>query len=477
MAILRAALMAVILSGSSTWLLAQQTGTVSGTVSDNTGAVVPGAGVTLSNTATRDIRRTVSNGEGFFSFNAVVAGGYDLSVESSGFKTEERKGISLSPGDRRSFNIRLAVGAASQEITVEATVSGVETVDSGERSSVLTSKDIRNLALQGRDVTELTKTLPGFNNLTGMGGLGNYSGYDATITGIASSVGNGYSANGTPNRTGTALTSDGANVIDPGCNCNSTMTINADMTAEVKVSTSAYGADNPKGPVVIQAVGKSGSADYHGGAYLHFRDSSLNSTDWNTKYNGLTKPRDRYWYPGGNIGGPIPFTKKKAVFWTGYENYRQSFPDQVTHGVSKATVPTMSMRSGNFDPNAADNMALCSLGGWLPQCGGIASITPHGTGSPVAVVNNNIGSYIDPGGAAIMKEIVKPNFIPTASQPYNFVEGVMQYGNGYMWRSRVDYSFSDSTKLYVSYNQQRDDQNIPVMLWWAPPNSEPFRTI
>jgi len=458
-------------------VFAQQTGTITGTVSDTSGAVIPGAKVVLTNPATKDTRQTVSNAEGYFTFAGVVTGTYDVTVEMKGFRSWKLTGVGVSPNDRRNLSgINLAVGTSGDTVTVEAAANQVQVVDSGERSSVLTSKDIKNLALQGRDVTELLKTLPGFNNTTGNGGLGNFSGYDPTITSIGSSVGNGYGNNGTPNRTGTALTSDGANVIDVGCNCNSTMTINADMVQEVKVSTSAFGADSAKGPVVIQAVGKSGSSEYHGGAYLHFRDSSMNSTDWINGYSGVAKPKDRYWYPGGNIGGPIPFTNKKAVFWAGYENYRQTFPDQVSHGVLRSVVPTLSMRAGNFDPNDPENLAFCSkMGGWQPQCGGVSSINIHGDyGNNVPVVGNNIASFIDPGGAAIMNEIVKPNFVPTSSNPYNFVQGVMSSDNGYMFHSRVDYSFSDSTKLYVSYNQQRDDAGIPTMLWWLPPNSQTF---
>lgn len=464
----------VILSLPKPLLYAQQTGSLVGTVADKTGAVIPEARVTLSNIATKDIRNTTTNGEGFFAFNGVVTGDYILRIEAKGFQDLTQSGIHLSPGDRRNITATLKIGAGAEQVTVEAGPSQMQILDSGERSSVLSSKDIRNMALQGRDVTELIKVLPGFNNTTGGGALGNYSGYDPTVTGIGSAVGNGYSANGTPNRTGTALTSDGANVIDVGCNCNSTQTINADMVQEVKVSTSAFGADSAKGPVVIQAVGRSGSSEFHGGAYLHFRDSSMNSVDWDTKFNGVQKPKDRYWYPGGNVGGPVPFTHHKVVFWTGYENYRQTFPDTVSHGVVKALVPTKSMRGGNFDPGATDNATLCSIGGWLPQCGGLTSITPHGTGSAVTIANNSIASYIDPGGAAIMKEIVEPNYTPDASHAYNFVKGVMQSENGYIWHSRVDLNVSEAMKLYISYNQQHDENGIPVMLWWMPPNEQTF---
>jgi len=195
-------------------VVAQQTGTITGTVFDTTGAVIPGAKVVLVNSATKDTRQTTSNGEGYFTFAGVVSGSYSVKVEMKGFRSWIVNGVNLSPNDRRNISgINLAVGTNADTVTVEAVASQVQVVDSGERSSVLTSKDIKNLALQGRDVTELLKTLPGFNNTTGGGGLGNYGGYDPTITSIGSSVGNGYGNNGTPNRTGTALTSDGANVI------------------------------------------------------------------------------------------------------------------------------------------------------------------------------------------------------------------------------------------------------------------------
>ena len=470
---------------ASVTLLGQQTGTISGTVTDSTGAVIPHADVTLTNNATQDVRKVKGNDAGFFVFPAVVTGEYSVKIDAQGFRAWENKHVSLHPGDRFNINnISMAIKTTDENVTVEAVSNQVQILNSGERSSTLYAKDIRNMALQGRDVTELTRTLPGFNNLTGGGNVNNSSGYDPTITGIGSSVGNGYSANGTPTRSGGAdLTSDGARVIDPGCNCNSTQTINADMVQEVKVSTSNYAADAANGPVVIQAVGKSGTSVYHGSAYLHFRDSSMNSTDSVVKSAGTKKPTDRYWYPGGNFGGPvrIPGTgfnkNNKLLFWTGYEYYNQSFPDKIVP-VVHAVVPTDSMRAGNFDPNASDNAHLCSLTGdpywaWMPQCGAISSVYLNGQTLPIT--NSDISSYIDPGGAAIMSMIPHANVDPvTTPGHYNYVTNAMNTDNGYMWHTRVDYNFNDSTKLYVSYNQQHDEVGIPVMLWWAPPTEVPF---
>ena len=177
----------VLLAALSTLLLAQQTGSVVGTVTDKTGAVIPNASVTLTNTETKDIRRITTNSEGFFAFSGAVAGDYSVKVVSKGFQSIEQSGIHLSPSDRRNLNISLAVGGGEQTVTVEATASQIQITDSGDLSSTLYAKNIKNLALTGRDVTELVKTLPGFNtNTSTYTGLQNKPGYDTSITSIAS---------------------------------------------------------------------------------------------------------------------------------------------------------------------------------------------------------------------------------------------------------------------------------------------------
>src|SRR5258708_27614738 len=176
----------------------------------------------------------------------------------------------------------------------------------------------------------------------------------ASFTGESHGTGQGpiggFSANGT--RTGALdITSDGAHVIDPGCNCGQAVDVNADMTAEMKVMTSNFGADAEKGPVVISAVGKSGGRDFHGQAYLYARHNSMNANDWLNNSQGhqadgspvAPKPETKYMYPGGNIGGPvlIPHTnfnknRDKLFFFFGYEYYNQV----VDNGVYQAFVPT-----------------------------------------------------------------------------------------------------------------------------------------
>jgi hypothetical protein len=486
-------LIAVVFAAFSALLGAQQTGEIVGMVTDKTSAVLPHATVTMTNTQSKDIRTTTSNAEGFFSFSGVVSGDYSVKVESKGFQAVEDTNIHISPGDRRNLNIMLPVATENMSITVVADQSTIA-VDSGDLSSTVDAGDIRKLALTGRDVTELIKILPGFNQFTNFGGMQNKANYNSAVTGIASAVGNGTSAVGIPSRAGGAdLTADGAHIIDPGCNCNSTQTVNSDMTAEVKVTSSAYGADQQTGPVVIAAVGKAGTSSYHGSAYMHYRNGDLNSTDWEVKHLGQTKADEHYKYPGGQFSGPVPFTHKKLLVFAGYEYYNQEYPEQTSNGLIKANVPTLSNRAGLFDPTLADNAAQCaamssSTSGWDPKTQtyhdsyrcqtftNIATWVPaNGTtaaGSKVVpVTNEDISAYIGSGARALLNEVPKPNFTPTSAQDFNYVKPLSNTTNGYMFHTRVDYNFSDSLKLYVSYNQQHDLSGSPVMRWWLYPGA------
>lgn len=478
--ILRAMTMLTILIALSASLGAQQTGSIVGTVVDKTGAVLAKAKVTLVNDATKDVRTTTSNAEGFFVYSGVVSSEYSVKVEAKGFQTAEQKGIHISPGDRRNLNVEMSVAADTASVTVVASESAI-TVDSGDLSATLDAGNIAKLALTGRDVTELIKTLPGFNTFTNFGGMQNKANYSTTVTSIQSAVGNGISTVGAPSRAGGAdLTSDGAHILDPGCNCNSTQTVNPDMVAEVKVSSSAYGADQQTGPVVVAAVGKSGSSTYHGSAYLHFRDGVMNSNDWMINHLKQTKPDERYWYPGGQISGPVPFTHKKLLVFAGYEYYNQRFPESTSGGLIKANVPTLSERAGHFDPTLADNNAACmamstSVSGYNSatgkfdnnpkRCAQFTTIESP-TGVHENIVNDDVSAYLAPGGLALLNEIPKPNRTPTGDLDFNYVKPLVNTNNGFMFHTRVDYNFSDSLKLYVSYNQQQQRYGNPVMRWW-----------
>ena len=457
---------------------AQTTGTLTGTAYDQTGAVVPKSKVILLNQTSGDIRQTTCNEVGYFSFVGVVPGVYTVTVEAEGFKSWKRAEIVINPGDLRTIsNVKLEIGKSTESITVEATPDEVKPVDSGERASVLTTKDIDKLVLATRDVTVLMKILPGVSTDPGLG-AGSGVDWRNIIGAQGSLVGNGLEANGAPRRGGTGITNDGVDIIDPGCNCWGIQTVLGDMTQEVKVQTSNFGADNSKGPVVVNSIGRSGGASYHGEAYLHMRTAGLNANSWQNNHQTPDKtPRgdDHYYYPGGSFGGPVPGTKKRLQFWFGYQKFIQHLGG--TNSLESA-VPSLDMIAGNFDPTSTNNAPLCSVltsvsGTYCAQVAG-NSRAPDGS----LIATNDLSGFIDPGAQAMIAAVFPtPNRTPDAGDPNNFRLVIPSTHNGYIYRTRVDYSFSDNTKFYVSYQYGTDfqlAQGNGAHMWWTPGNSVPF---
>jgi len=248
---------------------------------------------------------------------------YSVKASAKTFQGTEVKGIVLHAGDSIEVPaISLTVGAETT-VTVEAAADLILT-DTGARTDVLDSQQIENLALEGRDTTELLKVLPGETTVSS--GLTQNSPMfsDLNISAGSSAVGSGININGAVNRGGTALLADGANVIDPGDMASSISVINPDMTAEVTVQASNFGADTPFGPVVINTTSKSGSDHYHGEAYFDARNSVLNANDWADNHQGIPQGPQSYYYPGGNFGGPVPGLRRHLFFWGGFEKWLQN---------------------------------------------------------------------------------------------------------------------------------------------------------
>ena len=333
------------------------TGTITGTVSDTTNAIIPGAKVVVTNRGNKFTRTAIANGSGVFTFPGLDTGDYDLTITYKGFGTYVLSGIHLDPNDTRNITtIHMAPGAYSETITVSA--SGQNHVeDDGSRSALITAEDLQKLSVEGREVTELLKILPGSAINTGIGNQGGVSNstFDPGQVGFGGAAGS-YSLSGSPVN-GVAIRSDGANLTDPGSGAGSLQTINAEATSEVKIQTSNFGADNANGPLVISAVGKSGASEYHGSAYVYGRTSQLNSTDSIARVFNSVKPPDHYIYPGLSLGGPvkIPGTNlnhgKHLTFFVSGEDYiqREVYAyNNVSNAVTHALVPTAAMRKGDF---------------------------------------------------------------------------------------------------------------------------------
>ena len=262
----------------------QVTATLTGTVGeDQSGGVIPGATVTLTNEATKFASVDTSNGAGLYAFPSLTPGTYDIKASAKGFKAKEVTGIVLNAGDAKTVPaLDLTVGAESQTITVSATAEMIP-VENGAHTDVLSSADIDNLALEGRDTTELLKVLPG--TVTTSGGLTNTSPAfsDLNITVDEGAEGSGFYTNGSIYRGGTSILVDGAETIDIGNMATSLVIISPEMTSEVSMESSNMSADQPFGPLVVSTISRSGSANYHGEGYFNARNNVLNANGWQQK--------------------------------------------------------------------------------------------------------------------------------------------------------------------------------------------------
>ena len=459
---------------------AQTTSSISGTVKDTTGAVIPGAKVVMINQASKARRSMDSNAEGFFYFAAVQPATYNIEISHQDFETWKVTGIAVHPGDNLTVaKIGLKVGAVAVSIVVTAEVAGVA-LSSGEHSTLITSAQIQRLSTVGRDAAELVSMLPGFAMTAGI----DNKGPDYQTTGFGSGNLGAFGANGAAPQSGLVnIASDGANIIDAGDMGGQLANINMDQVEEVKVQTSNFGADVARGPIVVNAVGKSGGSDFHGSLYTYIRNYNLNSNDWVAKHLGTENPQSKYFYPGGTIGGPvlIPRTRfnmnKRLVFFTGYEYYGQhSFNSVVT-----AFVPNAAMMGGDLSAdtlghalgvNPTDLTTNCpqsyTQSETYSNIGGLCYSPTGGVGPnnhPISANGQIDPRDIDPAISAYTRFWPKANHTPrpvvsgttttAASEGFNYVKNVIDINNGFQSHSRVDLNISDSLKLYLTYNWEK----------------------
>jgi hypothetical protein len=474
-----------LLLGSLSLQAQLQTGSFSGTVQDQVGAVVNGAKITLVNQATADSRKTISNDRGYFTIAGVIPGTYSITVESKGFKAWKQSDLALNVGDSRTISgIQLSVGSADEVVVVESGSQEMVPTDNGERSALLTTHDIERLTVQSRELSELLKILPGVTTMTSTTSNSPSTSF-TTMGAVGSEIGNGMSTNGAPYRGGTAYILDGANLIDPGANSNSIASVNPDMTAEVKVQTSNFGADNEDGPTIVNVTSKSGGADYHGQGYLYTRNGVLNSNLWTNNHTGTKRTSDEYYYPGGNFGGPVrlPFTdfnknSKKLLFWAGYE-YQWQNPGSST--ILQSYIPGADMQKGNFSldnltdtSNFDSNTKLCPNGFGSSHAGTWCSNVIGGYDSTGAAITNGSALAVDPGAKALMKFYPAANVDPDKNSGYNYYQAFGGQQNVYIYRVRVDYNINTNNKFFVAYQQGGDTVPIPGMMWWTPANLIPY---
>src|SRR5205823_608040 len=326
--------------------------TLTGTVTDPSGSVVADAKVVLKDAVSGSARDTVTNSEGYYTFSSVPVGTYVLTVEATGFKTYKADEIRLGGGERRNGNVTLALGSPTSTVEVTAEQDpAIATLDSGEKSFTLETKELQNFVQVGSNAAEYIKIVPGFGIQNSTSNKANYNGQTIGInangdSGSQSPLNSAFSYNGLPTNS-LDITADGAHVSDPGCNCATPVNPNSKMISEFKVSMSNFSAEMQKGPGVISSVAKGGGNNYHGSAFISARNAALNANDWLSNFSRVAKPENKYYYPGFTIGGPVlfPFTsfnrkREKLFFFTGLQYFYQVLDT----GLLRGTVPTAGER-------------------------------------------------------------------------------------------------------------------------------------
>ena len=316
--------------GSTKTVFAQGTSaSLTGTVTDTSGAAVAGASVTILNTDTNYTLATKTDGVGVYLLRPMPIGHYKLTIEARGFTRYEQQGIELTANMDATQNVALSVSATSETVKVTSDAELINTT-SAELGTTVGEKAIADLPLDGRDPSGLVLLAPGTVNVMGHGGEGIQTGFSfPTETGASAAGGRQGS---------TFYMLDGVSNMD-NYNLLTSPFPNADATQEFKVITSNFGAQFGFAPgAVVSIATKSGSNALHGGVFWYVRNNAMNATDW-FSHQADTLRRNQY---GAFLGGPI--RKDKLFFFGNYQGTRiiWNSTDSLT------TTPTAAMLSGDF---------------------------------------------------------------------------------------------------------------------------------
>jgi hypothetical protein len=396
-------------------LLRAQTASINGTITDPTGAVVPGVTISVINQATNASRETQTNESGTYSLPSLTPGVYDITIAKSGLKTIQFAAVTLTVDQALTLDGKLEVGTSSQTVTVEGTnIAPIDTTDS-QISNIIDQKQIAALPLILRDPYQLVLLTPG-----------------TTYTNTGSG---GFSINGGRDRNNN-FQLDGANNNDPGVPGAGFATLNPDATEEFRVITNSYLPEfGRNSSSVIDIITRSGSNDFHGDVYYFGRWNALGARDYfNGPTTGVQSPYVRNTF-GASIGGPV--IKNKLFFFFNYEGNRFA-----TATTTVANVPDAAFKTGAFtytDPTA-----------------GPVNINVSTPGS----ANNAFGLALDPQTQKIL------NFYPTANGPSviagvssQFFFGDTDLVNANNYLAKVDYTISSRNTISVRYLANKSTDN------------------
>ncbi len=427
-----------------------QEATIVGTVTDPSGAFVPGVKIMVINSDTGQARNISSNEAGQYVVSGLIPGKYTVSAESSGFKKFEQKDVALNVGDRLRVDVALQVGAASESVNVEATIIGVQS-DSGEVSGVVNGTQVLDLSMNGRNLYELAALIPGASSA-----LPAFNGPSAQGSSAIISF-NGQR----PDHN--LFMVDGGEDYDRGSGGKFELMPSLDAVAEFRTLTSNYSADYGLGSgATLSMVFKSGTKDFHGGAWEFFRNDALDAVNYftNSVPGPVTAPELRYNVFGFNLGGPVILPhynhgRNKTFFF-----YNQEWRRMVQGGSFYTQTPTAAMENGVFPYTvkvpAADTLNPTEL----------ALFTSLGLTPGQPFPNNTIpASLISPVAKAFLATgALNPQNSGTATNP-TFIGGNNTPTNVGEQIVRIDEQATDKLTIFGHWASEQLAQGEGTPLW------------
>ena len=431
-----------LMAWTCTAAAAQQmtTATVSGSVKDAQGGVLPGVSVVLTNENRGSVvPAVVTNERGEFLVANLVPGTYTMEVALSGFKTVRRTGLTVSGGDRAAVGeLALEVSDVSEVVDVTAQKAFIQ-AESGERSFTVATKSVENLPISTtRSFTTLAALAPGVSGTTNPTRIG---------------------GGGPPN-----IMMDGVSTMDPGANNRPSLQMNVESIAEVKIVSSSYQAEYGRSAgVQVLAVTKSGSNEFRGSVYDVERNSKWNSISKTAKLNGDPKTalRERDW--GYSIGGPVgkPGGSNKLFFF-----YAQEYAPRNNGGATvRLRVPTLLERQGDFSKTTDNNGNLYNF--IRNASSGLPCTAANTAGCYQAdgVVGRIPASALYAPGQAILNLYPLPN-VTTAGSSFNY-QAEQPRSKQIATQPAVKLDYQATSALRVSYKYsgwRQKEQAVPGTL-------------
>jgi len=429
----------------------ETTGSISGTITDSSGAVIKGATVTLTNTDRgQKIRTLTTSSAGFYTGTSLPLGVYTVQVANSGFKTEAVTGLVLHANDALTVNRTLVAGGATEIVSVTADEAQLNLED-GTSAGIITGDQLNELVMNGRNYETFLQLQPGVvygNASTDQLYVG------STAPGGASNAVN-FSVNG-GRSTSNNWTVDGADNVDRGANLTLLTFPSADAIAELKTLRGQYSAEFGRSASgQIDVITKSGTNGFHGTLYEFFRNDDLNANAWGNKLVAPITARSKLRYNdfGGSIGGPVWIPH----LYNGHDKTFFFFSDEARRFVQYSTgtnyVPTAAERTGDFS-----NAYYAASGTLANSQGPVAVCTAYNATNGLCTTYGDKVANISPTAAAYLKDLysiipVPPSAADLAAglDPHVLIATVPNIFNDNQIIVRVDQAVGNKLNVFYRY--------------------------